>query len=117
MVWGLPKMSTGKDEGRASVKKAKATAKPKAKPKEKVTGAKDGKTKCGKEKDAPDIKGKGEPASAAMQSHIEEVRIIKAKGRTYITGVFGEPRKRTLVVEISDRMSCNHVKLIETIAE
>ena len=52
-----------------------------------------------------------------MESHIEVVRIIKAKGRAYITGVFGEPRKRTLVVEISDRMSCNHVKLIETIAE
>ena len=67
-----------------------------------MTGAKDGKTKCGTEKDTAGSKGKGEHASVAMQSHIEAVRVIRAKGRTYITGVFGEPRKRALVLEISE---------------
>ena len=67
--------------------------------------------------DTPDSKGKEEDASAAMQSHIEEVRIWRANGRAYIAGVFGEPRNKALVVEISERMSSNHVKLMETIAE
>ena len=75
-----------------------------------------GKTKSGKEKCTPDSKGKGEHVSAATQSHLEEVRVCKANGRTYITGVFGEPGRRALVVEISERMSCNHVKVIESVA-
>ena len=89
---------------------------PKAKAKEKVTVAKAAKTKSGKKTETPDRKGKGGHASAAMHSHIEEARIVRAKGRSYITGVFGEPKKRSLVVEISEKMTCNHVKLIEAIA-
>ena len=65
----------------------------KAKPKQMVTTAKDGKTKSGKEKDTPDSKGKGEHASAAMESHIEEARVCRAQCRTHTTGVFGDHGK------------------------
>ena len=108
-----PKCCQARTRAVLQVKRQRQKTTPKAKAKEKVTVAKAAKTKSGKETETPTSKGKGDHASVAMHSHIEEARIIRAKGRSYITGVFGEPKKRTLVVEISEKMTCNHVKLIE----
>lgn len=48
---------------------------------------------------------------------IQEVRIVKAKDRTYIQGVWGNPGEKHLVVEISEKQSPKHRDLIDIIAK
>ena len=100
VVWGLPTMTTGKAV--LQLRRQRQTHRHTHHQQQKVTAATHGKTKCGNEKDASGSNGKGASASAAMQSHIEEARASRATGRTYIAGVFGEPRERTLAVDISE---------------
>jgi hypothetical protein len=47
---------------------------------------------------------------------IKDIKITRAKGKSYITGIFGASEKKHLVVEISEKMSANHRELIEDIA-
>ena len=48
---------------------------------------------------------------------IQDVRIVKAKDRTYIQGVWGNPKEKHLVVEISEKQSPKHRDLIDIIAK
>ena len=47
----------------------------------------------------------------------EQVWITRAKDKTYIQAMFGTPKKKRLLVEISEKMANNHKELIELIAE
>jgi hypothetical protein len=48
---------------------------------------------------------------------IQEVRITKAKDRTYIQGFWGNPKEKHLVVEINERQTPKHRDLINIIAK
>ena len=46
---------------------------------------------------------------------IKDIKIVRAKDRTYIQGFWGNPRGKHLVVEISEKQSPDHRELIEQI--
>ena len=48
---------------------------------------------------------------------VQDIKIVKAKDRTYIQGFWGNPREKHLVVEIHERQTSNHRDLIEVIAK
>ena len=48
---------------------------------------------------------------------IQEVRITKAKDRTYIQGFWGNPKEKHLVVEITEKQTPKHRDLINIIAK
>ena len=48
---------------------------------------------------------------------IQEVRVTKAKDRTYIQGFWGNPKEKHLVVEITERQTPKHRDLIDFIAK
>jgi hypothetical protein len=48
---------------------------------------------------------------------IQEVRITKAKDRTYIQGFWGNPKEKHLVVEITEKQTPKHRDLIDIIAK
>lgn len=48
---------------------------------------------------------------------VQDIKIVKAKDRTYIQGFWGNPREKHLVVEINERQTSNHRDLIEVIAK
>ncbi len=48
---------------------------------------------------------------------VQDIKIVKAKDRTYIQGFWGNPREKHLVVEIHERQTSNHRDLIEAIAK
>jgi len=47
----------------------------------------------------------------------EQLWITKAATRTYIQGIFGTPKKKRLIVEVSEVMSKQHRNVAETLAE
>jgi len=47
----------------------------------------------------------------------ENLWITRAKDKTYIQAVFGTPKKKRLLVEITQKKAKNHLELIELIAE
>ena len=47
---------------------------------------------------------------------IKEIKIVKAKDRTYIQGCWGNPKEKHLVVEINERQTVNHRDFINVIA-
>ena len=48
---------------------------------------------------------------------IQEVRITKAKDRTYIQGFWGNPKEKHLVVEINEKQTPKHRDMIDIIAK
>ena len=42
---------------------------------------------------------------------------MKAATRTYLQGIFGTPKQKRLIVEVSEAMSKEHREVIETLAE
>jgi hypothetical protein len=61
------------------------------------------------------------PSSGAPQDpdfiQQEQLWITKAATRTYIQGIFGTPKKKRLIVEVSELMSKQHREVVETLAE
>ena len=47
---------------------------------------------------------------------VQDIKIVKAKDRTYIQGFWGNSREKHLVVEINERQTSKHRDLIEVIA-
>jgi hypothetical protein len=48
---------------------------------------------------------------------IKDIKIVRAKDRTYIHGFWGNPRGKHLLVEINERQSLDHRELIDEIAK
>ena len=48
---------------------------------------------------------------------IQEVRVTKAKDRTYIQGFWGNPKEKHVAVEISEKQTPKHRDLTEIIAK
>ena len=48
---------------------------------------------------------------------IQDVRIVKAKDRTYIQGVWGNPKEKHLVVEISEKQRPKRRDFVDILAK